>query len=428
MKRYVFRVGASVRVALVERLENAGVRNGVGAMSAPRNARGEAWLAVALIACALGIGGCDSRQVRSDADTHTGGAAKGTTRTYYIAAGDVEWDYAPSGKNLITGGPFEGDAAFFATLTPMSLGRTYKKTVYREYTDDTFKTLKPRPPEWEHLGILGPLIRAEVGDTIKAVFKNNGTRPYSIHPHGVFYDKASEGAKYDDGAGQPSTAAPGATHTYTWPVPERAGPAHGEGSSIVWMYHSHVEEEKDVNAGLIGPLLVTARGQARPDGSPKDVDREIVAGFMEMDENNSWHFEDNIKTYGVKDTKVKLMDSFADPIYLGNLKENINGFLYGNTPPMVMRKDERVRWYLFASTNFEIHAPHWHGNTVVARHMRTDVTSLLPMDMVVADMQPDNPGTWLFHCHVGPHLRAGMVTKYTVQESSASSGGARKQP
>jgi manganese oxidase len=428
MKRYVFLVGASVRAALVERLEDAGVRNGADATSAPRNSRREAWLAVALIACALGIGGCDSRQVRSGADTHTGGAAKGTTRTYYITADDVEWDYAPSGKNLITGGPFEGDAAFFATLTPVSLGRIYKKTIYREYTDDTFKTLKPRPLEWEHLGILGPLIRAEVGDTIKVVFKNNGTRPYSIHPHGVFYEKASEGAKYDDGAGQQSTAAPGATHTYTWPVPERAGPAHGEGSSIVWMYHSHVEEEKDVNAGLIGPLIVTARGQARPDGSPKDVDREFVTGFMEMDENNSWHFEDNIKTYGGKDTKVKVMDNFADPIYLGNLKENINGFIYGNTPPIMMRKDERVRWYLFASTNFEIHAPHWHGNTVVARHMRTDVISLLPMDMVVADMQPDNPGTWLFHCHVGPHLRAGMITKYSVQDSSPSPGGTPKKP
>ena len=419
---------SGVCVALVERSGDAGVRRKTGATSVPTNAHVDAWLAVALVAFSVGLGGCDSRHAGSSPDTKAAATTQGVTRLYYIAADDVEWDYAPSGKNLITGGPFEGDAAFFAAPSPMGLGRVYKKTVYREYTDDSFKTLKPRAPEWEHLGMLGPLIRAEVGDTIKVFFKNNGTRPYSVHPHGVFYEKASEGAQYDDGAGQKSTAAPGATHTYTWPVPERAGPSHGEGSSIVWMYHSHVEEEKDVNAGLIGPLLVTARGQARPDGSPKDVDREIVAGFMEMDENNSWHFDENIKKYGVKDTKVKLMDNFADPIYLGNLKENINGFIYGNTPPIVMRKNERVRWYLFASTNFEIHAPHWHGNTVVARHMRTDVTSLLPMDMVVADMQPDNPGTWLFHCHVGPHLRAGMVTKYTVQESSASPGGARKQP
>jgi hephaestin len=67
-----------------------------------------------------------------------------------------------------------------------------------------------------------------------------------------------------------------------------------------------------------------------------------------------------------------------------------------------------------SSSNFEIHAPHWHANTVVAMHMRTDVLNLLPMGMIVADMVPDNPGVWLFHCHVGPHLDAGMVTRYEV--------------
>ena len=36
---------------------------------------------------------------------------------------------------------------------------------------------------------------------------------------------------------------------------------------------------------------------ARPDGSPTDVDRELVAGFIEVDENHSWYIEDNIKTY-----------------------------------------------------------------------------------------------------------------------------------
>jgi len=50
--------------------------------------------------------------------------------------------------------------------------------------------------------------------------------------------------------------------------------------------------------------------------------------------------------------------------------------------------------------------------------MRTDVVGVLPMDMVAADMIPDNPGTWLFHCHTGPHLRAGMQAKYVVLEGS----------
>ena len=371
-------------------------------------------MTVAMVLASFVLAACGSRPAESAPEA---AASTPQTRTYFIAADDVVWDYAPSGTNRITGKPFEGFETFVMAPSPVALGRVYKKTVFREYTDATFKTLKPRPPQWEHLGILGPMIRAEVGDTIQITFRNNATHPHSMHPHGVIYDKASEGAQYDDGTGKKFAVAPGATHAYTWGVPERAGPSHGEGSSIIWMYHSHIEEEGDVNAGLVGPMVVTARGQAKPDGSPQDVDREIVAAFMEFDENVSLHFQENIKTYGIKGHRIKFMDNFADPVYAINLRETINGFSFGNTPPLVMKKGERVRWYLFATTNFEVHAPHWHGNTVVARHMRTDVTTLLPMDMVVADMQPDNSGTWLFHCHTGPHLRAGMVTRYTVEDA-----------
>src|ERR1700737_45919 len=87
-------------------------------------------------------------------------------RTYYIAADEVTWNYAPGGMDRITGKPLP--------KSPMFVGYSYKKAIYREYTDATFTKLKPRPAPWQHLGILGPLIRAEVGDTIKVVFKNNG--------------------------------------------------------------------------------------------------------------------------------------------------------------------------------------------------------------------------------------------------------------
>ncbi len=348
----------------------------------------------------------------------SGGAGAPMTRTYYVAAEEVAWDYAPSGGNRITGQPFEGIAEFVATSGHHRIGRVYRKAIYREYTDSTFTTLKPRPPEWEHLGILGPLLRASVGDTLRIVFRNNASHPFSMHPHGVFYQKDSEGAPYADGTaeeqkgddGVPS----GGTHVYVWPVPERAGPAPGDGSSVLWMYHSHVDEGKDVNAGLIGPMIVTARGAARPDGSPKDVDRELVTLFAEMDENVSWYFDENLRTYAEDPGGAPKNVTFADPFYLLNLKESINGFLYGHTPGLTMQEGERVRWYVFTSTNFELHAPHWHGQTVVAQHMRTDVLSLLTMEMVVADMVPDNPGVWLFHCHVAPHLDAGMQALFEV--------------
>ena len=35
---------------------------------------------------------------------------------------------------------------------------------------------------------------------------------------------------------------------------------------------------------LFGPIIVTAKGKAKPDGSPKDVDREFVASFMIFNE------------------------------------------------------------------------------------------------------------------------------------------------
>lgn len=57
-----------------------------------------------------------------------------------------------------------------------------------------------RAPAWEHLGLLGPVIRGVVGDTIHVTFKNRLTaHNVSLHPHGVWYDKESEGSPYADG-------------------------------------------------------------------------------------------------------------------------------------------------------------------------------------------------------------------------------------
>jgi hephaestin len=365
-----------------------------------------------------------SRVDREAASAQSGApapAGAGQIRSYFIAADEVVWDYAPSGRNQVTGEVFTHPLERLIALPGKGvIGPKYKKTIYREYTDASFATLKPRPPEWEHLGFLGPLIRAEVGDTIKVVFKNNGKHPFTMHPHGVFYEKASEGADYSDGTSvNRGVTPPGGTHNYEWKVPERAGPTEHETSSAIWMYHSHVDENLDVNAGLIGPMVITRRGAAKPDGSPKDVDREFVIGFVEMDENLSWHFDESI-AMAVQPKTVRKVENFAEPDYVVNLKESLNGFIYGHLPSPTMKKGERVRWYVFGSTNFEMHAPHWHGNVVVANHMRTDVVGLLPMGMLVADMTPDAAGTWLFHCHTGPHLLAGMVGKYVVQDAAAA--------
>ena len=363
----------------------------------------------------------------------------GKVRTYYIAADEVVWDYIPGDKDIMTGKPFTGIEKLYTEQDSVRIGKRYLKAIYREYTDSTFTVLKKRPADQAYLGILGPIIRAEVGDVIHVTFRNNASRPYSMHPHGVFYDKSSEGALYDkdkiansvDGNAVP----PGGTFNYVWEVPKRAGPGPNDPSSVVWLYHSHVVEPKDVNAGLVGAIIVSVKGTTRPDGTPKDVDREFVNLFIIFDENSSWYLDQNIKTScKIKDSLNKAKIDFPSPAGVltiqnsnnastflpvgftgANFRFTINGYSFGTMPMMTMKKGERIRWYLLALGNgINFHTPHWHGNTVISNGQRTDVIALMPAQMVVANMIPDNPGMWMFHCHVDDHMESGMMAMYEV--------------
>jgi len=369
-------------------------------------------LAVSTYTKAQSSANANTGGMRMEAHTPAKTSSPRKVRTYYIAADEVQWDYQPTQSTFLIRGESE------IPPIPLAKSSTYRKAIYREYTDGTFTTLKPRAPEWEHLGILGPLIRAEVGDTVKVVFKNNSRLICTMHPHGLEYDKDSEGAYYSEAAGEPpdntkkgNAVRHGEVFTYTWTVPERAGPAPGDPSSILWMYHSHFNESRDMNSGLFGPIIVSRKGSTKPDGTPKDVDREFVVAFAIFQENISGYFMDNI----VHDQKYP-NSIITNPNFVKTLEYySMNGFIRGTMPLLTMKKGERVRWYLMANSNEDdSHAPHWHGQTVVSSSMRTDTLSLGPMSMIVADMIPDNPGTWLFHCHVNDHLDGGMYSLFKV--------------
>ena len=249
-----------------------------------------------------------SGRLSADHEHHAAlAAATGQLRTYYIAADQVLWDYAPDGTNDITGKPFTADEQVFTQQGPNRIGHRYWKSLYRGYTDATFSHRIPAPscPVTtrvcdDSLGMLGPVIRATVGDTIRVVFRNNTPYPASIHPHGVFYTKSAEGAPYSDGtsgSAKDDDAVPsGGTYTYTWQVPERAGPGPMDGSSVLWMYHSHTDEVADTNAGLVGPMVITAKGMAdSATAMPTDVDREIFSYFTVEDENQSPYLDQNLQ-------------------------------------------------------------------------------------------------------------------------------------
>ena len=166
---------------------------------------------------------------------------------------------------------------------------------------------------------------------------------------------------------------------------------------------------------------------AGPGGKPKDVDREFVTLFMFFDENTSWYLTHNIQTYttdpkGVNKLEATPADNEGTFSLAGtgftaaNFKATINGYIYGNGPLMTMKKGERVRWYLLSlGEGVNFHTPHWHGNVVLDHGKRTDVATLMPAQMNTVDMVPDDPGIWLYHCHIDEHMDSGMVALYKVE-------------
>ena len=330
------------------------------------------------------------------------------TRRYYVAAESELWDYVPSGRDEVCGLPL-----------PPTLIRNRKgsKLRYVQYTDATFTAkVIPNPA----LGILGPVLRGVVGETLAVTFLNRTSQPLSMHPHGVKYDKDNEGAYHTLSPGRGAAVGPGATFTYVWQLDEASGPLPDEPSSKAWLYHSHVSGDVETGLGLVGAIIVTDPKRARPDGTPRDVDREFATLFMIFDESG-------LDAAAIEAAEYAGLPGLASeapgPSWaeVQQLREQgfryaMNGHVFGSLPALQMNEGERTRWYLFAlGSENDLHTAHWHGLRVVEEgRRRTDVIELLPASMKVADLVADNPGSWLYHCHVAEHMQEGMFARVIV--------------
>jgi hypothetical protein len=365
------------------------------------------------------------------------------TRHYYIAAETDQWDFMPTGSDPVCG----------MRPPPDVIARhVIQKVRYFRYTDGTFTARVPQAPR---LGILGPVLRGVVGDYLQITFLNRTAVPLSMHPHGVKYDKDSEGSYYRDNSqlkllqtrnpadrpagGLGGAIGPKARFTYVWYLDEKSGPLATEPSSKAWLYHSHVSGEGEINFGLAGFIIVTDPKRARPDGTPNDVDREMAALFLIFNESElDPEARERLAAGGANQSMSNLMsvltagqgrkstgassgadaNASPDPLELKEAGERhaINGCVYGNLSGLEMNEGERVRWYLFGlGSETDFHTAHWHGLRVMDEGVRpADTIELLPGSMKVADMVADNPGDWLFHCHVGDHMANGMFALVSV--------------
>ncbi|NXY24815.1 HPHL1 protein, partial [Atrichornis clamosus] len=156
---------------------------------------------------------------------------RGALRLYYIAAEEVEWDYAsnkssaPKIYNISS-----NEERYSKQKTVVGTGHTHSggQTLKHHFIKLALKAALTT-------GIfclnLGPLLHAEVGESVLIVFKNKASRPYSITAHGVEEVGCEE---------QPETpiTLPGEINTYRWNIPERSGPGKTDPNCITWVYYS----------------------------------------------------------------------------------------------------------------------------------------------------------------------------------------------
>uniref|UniRef100_H2UN37 Coagulation factor VIII, procoagulant component n=1 Tax=Takifugu rubripes TaxID=31033 RepID=H2UN37_TAKRU len=327
---------------------------------------------------------------------------------YYIAAEEVTWDY--------------GVKKPYQLIRPREMSRgmrkflpQYKKVVYRAYKDESFRDPVSQGELEAHLGILGPFIKAEVNDLLTVVFKNNASRPYSFHLHGV-YDR-NQGAS--GVLGKP--LAPGEVQTYNWRITKTQGPMDSEFDCKTGTYYSTVDKERDLNSGLIGPLVICKPGTLSTRLHTQPDVQEFALLFHTFDETKSWYMEENLRRYCAPPCHANTQDPWY---HISNKFAAINGYVAESLPGLLVAQHQRVRWHLLnVGSDGEYHAVHFHGLpfTVHAKkEHRMGVYNLFPGVFGTVEMRPPTVGTWLVECTVGESQLAGMRAKLLVYNPQCS--------
>ncbi|KAA8593122.1 hypothetical protein FQN60_018577 [Etheostoma spectabile] len=292
--------------------------------------------------------------------------------TYYIAAEEIIWDYAPNMPEHID----EDFTLQYLRQSPKRIGGKYKKAVYTLFNNESFTERLESKQRKNELGILGPVIKAQIRDVIKIVFKNMASRPYSIYPHGLTIEKSDEGVNYPAGGNQSHGVQPGETHTYIWRVVDEDQPLEGDSRCLTRLYHSAVDTPRDIASGLIGQILICKSRSLN------------IRGVQ----NKSWYLDENIRQYCDRSKVNK-----ADPdFYKSNVMHSINGYVFESGPLLGFCNGEIATWHVSSiGAQDYIQTATFYGHTFEVNGRTEDFLSLYPMTGETITMNMDNVGVWL---------------------------------
>ncbi len=285
-------------------------------------------------------------------------APGGRVVTYWIEARSHTWDIAPHTR-------------VDEWMKMRISGRTKFRALTYQAFEPGFAAPIGRP------NIPGPTLHAEIGDVIEVHFRN-GDQHYeqalTMHSHGVKYNPEYDGAYMGDFTRAGGFIGPGEEFTYRW----EATP----GSEGAWPYHDHGPNHTvNVARGMFGAVVIRPKGARIP---------------------NAEH--------------IVYFHSFP-PAITGRLDtvQAVNGRTgAGNTPNFRARVGDEVAFHVIGGDG-NFHTFHIHGHRWTRSGGEpSDCQTVGPNETMNATFTEDNPGRWLYHCHVFAHQDAGMGGWYLV--------------
>ena len=255
-------------------------------------------------------------------------------------------------------------------------------TTLREFTltasDDKVREISPGVyyNVWMFNGTVpGPTIRATEGDLVRINFINNGSKPHSIHTHGIHPAEM-------DGAFE--MIGPKGRFIY-----EFIAKPYG-----VFPYHCHMQPlEEHISHGLYGVYIVDPK-TPRP---PADEMVMLMNGYdTDSDRENNFYTVNGIPYY-----------------YMQN--------------PIQINRNQLVRVYLVNMLEFDpINNFHLHGNlyqlyrsgTSLRPNEYTDMVTMSQGERAILEFSYNYTGRYMFHAHKTEFAEKGWMGSFLVKDST----------
>lgn len=251
----------------------------------------------------------------------------------------------------------------------------------------------------------GPTLNVKAGELLRVTVINRHDMVHSFHSHldGYSFENDGSQANIVTGVGEHGILAPGAQHTWEFRPPTPG----------IYYYHTHSSDKgfspaQVVRQGLYGAIVVQ-------DPTEPPIREEVL--FMgEIGHDTEGRVAPFIMNgMGIPGGEVELENIYHQEGFLGLTQQ------FDKTIPLFRAKvGETIRLHVINIGDLQ-HSLYIHSATVVSegvlggRPWPARVLPLVPGSADTLLVTFDNPGLWLFHCHVETHADAGMLGLFEVE-------------